>query len=71
MESEFCNRKYKYVLYYITVINEVPLTKTVVTVAFTSPLYAIANSANLLAMVSMFLSLPFSATTTSQQTNES
>lgn len=37
---------------------------TVVTIALTSPLYAMVNSPNLLAMLSMFLSLPFSARTT-------
>jgi hypothetical protein len=52
-------------------IKEAQLTMTVVTIAFTSPLYAIANSANLFAMVSTYLSLPFSARRTLQQINES
>lgn len=50
-------------------IREVQLTKTVVTIAFTSPLYAIANSANLFAMSSTCLSLPFTARRALKQTN--
>ena len=42
----------------------VELTMTVVTIALTSPLYAIVNSVNLLVIFSRCGNLPFSAKTT-------
>jgi hypothetical protein len=47
-------------------IQREELTMTVVTTAFTSPLWAIVKSTNLLAMLSICLSLPFSANKTTK-----